>query len=60
MTVPLARHYVLASHAAPERVPQLRRIVAAHLRFWRLDPHIGPVCAGLGELLTNVHRHVGD
>ncbi|MFI5756255.1 ATP-binding protein [Streptomyces sp. NPDC051569] len=60
MTVPLDRHYLVELHASPERVAQIRRIVAAHLRFWKLDPHVGPVCAGLDELLTNVLRHAGD
>lgn len=60
MTVPLAHHYVVELHASPERVLQLRRIVAAHLRHWKLELHVGPVCLGIDELLTNVHRHVGD
>ncbi|AXG81558.1 ATP-binding protein [Streptomyces paludis] len=61
MTVPLGCHYVVESPASAERVPTLRRIVSARLRFWGLGPHaVGPVCAGLGELVTNVHRHVGD
>ncbi|MFE4171717.1 ATP-binding protein [Streptomyces sp. NPDC056909] len=60
MTVPPDRHYVVELHASPERVPQLRRIVAAHLRHWRLDLHVASVGKGVEELLTNVHRHVGD
>ncbi|MFF2938216.1 ATP-binding protein [Streptomyces niveus] len=59
MTIPRGRYYVVELHASPERVSQIRRIVAAHLRHWNLDPHVDPVCSGLGELLTNVHRHVG-
>ncbi|MEV7496429.1 ATP-binding protein [Streptomyces anulatus] len=60
MTVPLDRHYSVELQVSAERVPRLRRIVAAHLRHWSLDPHVRPVCRALDELLTNVHRHVGD
>ncbi|MET9662696.1 ATP-binding protein [Streptomyces sp. NPDC006510] len=60
MTVPLDRHYLVEFQVSAERVSQLRRIIAAHLRHWRLELHIQPVCRGVEELLTNVHRHVGD
>ncbi|MFJ2645553.1 ATP-binding protein [Streptomyces sp. NPDC087420] len=64
MTVPLDRHdgrrYTVELHASPERLSQLRRIVAAHLKHWKLDLHVDPVCEGLGELMANVHRHVGQ
>ncbi|WP_041993869.1 ATP-binding protein [Streptomyces sp. AcH 505] len=60
MTVPLDRHYEVELHASAERVSQIRRIVAAHLRYWKLDLHVAPVSQGIDELLTNVHRHVGD
>ncbi|MGW2054147.1 ATP-binding protein [Streptomyces sp. NPDC001840] len=60
MTVPLARHYVVELHASPERVAQLRRIVAAHLRHWKLELHVDPVGRAVTELLTNVHRHAAD
>ncbi|MFF1964010.1 ATP-binding protein [Streptomyces sp. NPDC058232] len=59
MTVPLDRHYLVELQVSEERVSQLRRIVAAHLRHWSLELHIRPVCRGVEELLTNVHRHVG-
>jgi hypothetical protein len=59
MTVPLDRHYELELRATEERVPQIGRIVAAHLRHWKLDLHVRAVCRGIDELLTNVHRHVG-
>ncbi|MEV0371656.1 ATP-binding protein [Streptomyces sp. NPDC050636] len=52
-------HYTVELHASAERVPQVRRIVAAHLRYWNLELHIAPVCRGVVELLTNVHRHIG-
>ncbi|WP_328908397.1 ATP-binding protein [Streptomyces sp. NBC_00234] len=60
MTVPLDRHYQVELHVSAERVSQLRRIVAAHLRHWSLELHVRPVCRAAEELLTNVHRHVGD
>lgn len=51
------REYVLDLEATPDRVPQVRRIVAAHLRHWQLDGLIQPVSLGVCELLTNVHLH---
>jgi hypothetical protein len=60
MTVPLDRHYVVELQASPDRVSQIRRIIAAHLRYWNLELHVNAVCRGIDELLANVHRHVGD
>lgn len=60
MTVPLDRHYSVELQVSAERVSRMRRIVAAHLRHWSLDLHVRPVCRAMDELLTNVHRHVGD
>ncbi|MFE7130210.1 ATP-binding protein [Streptomyces sp. NPDC057638] len=61
MYVTAARRYALEVPATVERIPQIGRILAAHLRYWRLDPHTVPVCRAVGELLTNVVRHVsGD
>ncbi|MFE7318440.1 ATP-binding protein [Streptomyces sp. NPDC057555] len=59
MTPPGDRHYTVELHASAERVPQIRRIVAAHLRHWNLELQVRPVCEGVAELLTNVHRHLG-
>ncbi|GAA5611073.1 ATP-binding protein [Streptomyces platensis] len=59
MTLPSDRHYTVELHASAERVPQIQRILAAHLRYWDLELHIPPVCRGVAELLTNVHRHIG-
>ncbi|MCE4944171.1 MULTISPECIES: ATP-binding protein [Streptomyces] len=59
MTPPGDRHYTVELHVSAERVPQIRRIVAAHLRHWDLAPQVRPVCEGVAELLTNVHRHIG-
>jgi len=60
MTDQLDRHYRVGFQVSAERVSQMRRIVAAHLRHWSLELHVRPVCRGVEELLTNVHRHVGD
>ncbi|MGW0562271.1 ATP-binding protein [Streptomyces sp. NPDC003016] len=60
MTLPTGRYYAAELHVSAERVSQIRRIVAAHLRYWNLELHIQPVCRGVEELLANVHRHVGD
>lgn len=43
--------------ALPSRIGQVRRIIAAQLRYWRLDPLIDQAALGVTELLTNVHRH---
>ncbi|MFI9626054.1 ATP-binding protein [Streptomyces sp. NPDC052042] len=60
MTVPPDRRYLVEFQVSAERVSQVRRIVAAHLRHWSLELHVRPVCRGVEELLTNVQRHVGD
>ncbi|MCX4728785.1 ATP-binding protein [Streptomyces sp. NPDC090052] len=60
MITEASREYVLDLEATPDRVPQVRRIVAAHLRHWQLDALIQPVSLGVCELLTNVHLHAGD
>ncbi|MEU1482899.1 ATP-binding protein [Streptomyces sp. NPDC005752] len=60
MTVPLDRHCLVELQVSAERISQLRRIVAAHLRHWSLELHVRPVCRAAEELLTNVQRHVGD
>ena len=31
MTVPLGRQYVVELHASPDRIAQVRRVIAAHL-----------------------------
>lgn len=60
MTVPLDRCCLVELQVSAERISQLRRIVATHLRHWSLDLHVRPVCRAAEELLTNVRRHVGD
>ncbi|WP_327321636.1 ATP-binding protein [Streptomyces sp. NBC_01210] len=61
MNVPVACRYSIEVSASPERIPQIRRILAAHLRYWSLEPHIVPVCRAVDELVGNVVEHVpGD
>lgn len=52
-----ARQCALELEAHPYRIQQIRRIVSAQLRYWRLDPLIYAASAGISELLANVHRH---
>ncbi|WP_282692317.1 ATP-binding protein [Streptomyces sp. CC208A] len=52
-----SRYYAVELQALPSRIGQIRRIVSAHLRHWRLDDLVDPVGLGLTELLSNVHRH---
>ncbi|WSB74499.1 ATP-binding protein [Streptomyces sp. NBC_01186] len=51
------RHCAVEFQALPSRIGQVRRIVSAQLRYWRLDPLIDAAVLGVTELLTNVHRH---
>ncbi|MFJ1865450.1 ATP-binding protein [Streptomyces sp. NPDC088097] len=51
------RHCVVELQALPARIGQIRRIVAAQLRHWQLDPLIDRAALGVTELLSNVHRH---
>ncbi|MFG3296168.1 ATP-binding protein [Streptomyces sp. NPDC048179] len=52
-----SRHCSVELQALPSRIGQVRRIVSAQLRYWRLDPLIDRAALGVTELLTNVHRH---
>ncbi|MGW4203946.1 ATP-binding protein [Streptomyces sp. NPDC004726] len=61
MHVQTACRYLMEVQASMERIPRIRRILAAHLRYWKLEPHIAPVCRAVDELIGNVVRHVpGD
>ncbi|CAG7619233.1 Histidine kinase-like ATPase domain-containing protein [Actinacidiphila bryophytorum] len=51
------RECTLELEAHPYRIQQIRRIVSAQLRYWRLDPLIEPASSATSELLANVHRH---
>jgi hypothetical protein len=51
------RQCALELEALPSRIQQVRRIVAAQLRYWHLEPLTDPALLGITELLANVHRH---
>ncbi len=53
------RYCSVEFQAMPSRIAQVRRIVSAQLRYWRLDPLIDHAALGVTELLANVHRHAG-
>ena len=53
-------HCAVEFQALPSRIGQVRRIVTAQLRYWRLEPLIDAAALGVTELLTNVHRHTGS
>lgn len=57
MITDLTRRCELQLEAAPSRFGQVRRIVSAQLRYWRLDPLVDPAVLGITELLANVHKH---
>ncbi|MFF9478525.1 ATP-binding protein [Streptomyces sp. NPDC014733] len=59
MTAAAPRRYAAQLRVTAERVPQIRRIVAAHLRHWRLAAEIPAACRGLVELLAHVRRTAG-
>ncbi|MET7641288.1 ATP-binding protein [Streptomyces sp. NPDC005438] len=54
-----SRHCAVEFHALPSRIGQVRKIVSAQLRYWRLDPLVDLAALGVTELLANVHRHAG-
>lgn len=53
-------YYHLDVEISPERVGQVRRILAAHLRFWDLENLVEPVCDGAALLLRAIDRHATD
>ncbi|MFE6286394.1 pep a2 [Streptomyces sp. NPDC057877] len=53
-------YYHLDVEVSPERVGQVRRILAAHLRYWDLDTLIDPVCRSTELLLTAIDEHATD
>jgi hypothetical protein len=52
-----SRRCALELEALPARIQQVRRIVAAKLRYWRLEALTDQALLGITELLANVHRH---
>jgi hypothetical protein len=57
ITEATTRQCALQLEALPSRIQQVRRIVAAQLRYWRLEPILDNTLLGITELLANVHRH---
>ncbi|MGW1541992.1 pep a2 [Streptomyces sp. NPDC002309] len=53
-------YYHLDVEVSPERVGQVSRILAAHLKYWDLDPLVKPVCGSLELLLKAIDEHATD
>ncbi|CAM5563708.1 MULTISPECIES: pep a2 [Streptomyces] len=53
-------YYHLDVEVSPERVGQVSRILAAHLRHWDLDNLVAPVCRGAELLLRAIDEHATD
>jgi hypothetical protein len=53
-------YYHLDVEVSPERVGQVSRILAAHLRYWDLENLVEPVCHGAELLLKAIDEHATD
>ncbi|WP_081235693.1 pep a2 [Streptomyces viridosporus] len=53
-------YYHLDVEVSPEKVEQVSRILAAHLRFWDLENLMEPVCRGTEMLLRAIDEHATD
>ncbi|MFF5186029.1 pep a2 [Streptomyces sp. NPDC000345] len=53
-------YYHLDVDVSPERVGQVNRILAAHLKYWDLENLVDPVCGGTGMLLEAIDEHATD
>ncbi|MEV7687951.1 pep a2 [Streptomyces bungoensis] len=53
-------YYHLDVEVSPERVGQVSRILAAHLRYWDLENLADPVCRGAELLLRAIDRHATE
>ncbi|QFQ95323.1 pep a2 [Streptomyces phaeolivaceus] len=60
MKTAVPRYYHLDVEVSPERVGQVSRILAAHLRFWDLETLVGPVCHSAELLLRAIEEHATD
>ncbi|BBB01706.1 putative regulatory protein [Actinacidiphila reveromycinica] len=56
-TDPVRHECALELEAHPYRIQQIRRIVSAQLRYWRVESLVDAAATGISELLANVHRH---
>ncbi|MFD6418960.1 pep a2, partial [Streptomyces sp. NPDC060194] len=54
------RYYHLDVEVTPERVGQVRRILTAHLRYWKLGHLAGSVCHCVEVLLHTIDEHAKD
>ncbi|MEU6091582.1 pep a2 [Streptomyces sp. NPDC047085] len=53
-------YYHLDVEVSPERVGQVSRILAAHLRYWDLENLVDPVRRGAEMLLRAIDQHATD
>ncbi|MEU9288567.1 pep a2 [Streptomyces sp. NPDC048275] len=53
-------YYHLDVEVSPERVGQVRRILAAHLRYWNLETLVESVCHCAEALLHTIDEHAAD
>ncbi|XUL93307.1 pep a2 [Streptomyces galilaeus] len=53
-------YYHLDVEVSPERVGQVGRILAAHLRLWDLEVLVNSVCRGAELLLRAIDEHATD
>ncbi|WP_432057322.1 pep a2 [Streptomyces sp. bgisy022] len=60
MKTAVPRYYHLDVEVAPEKVDQVSRILAAHLRFWHLENLVERVCDGAEMLLRAIDEHATD
>ncbi|MEU3986587.1 pep a2 [Streptomyces sp. NPDC026672] len=60
MKTAVPRYYHLDVEVSPDRVGQVSRILAAHLRLWDLENIVVPVCSGAELLLRAIDQHATD
>ncbi|MET8413555.1 pep a2 [Streptomyces sp. NPDC005195] len=53
-------YYHLDVEVSPDRVGQVRRILAAHLRYWNLEFLVESVCHCAESLLDTIAQHSAD
>jgi hypothetical protein len=56
----VSRYYHLDVEVSPERIGQVERILAAHLRHWGLRSLVDPVCHSSRLLLGAIDTHGPD
>ncbi|MDR3080324.1 MAG: pep a2 [Streptomyces sp.] len=53
-------YYHLDVEVSPERIGRVRRILAAHLRYWDIETLVEPVCQCAEALLRTIDEHATD